>query len=269
TGAQQLRVGGDTALLQALGILEGDGVTFANELRRGADAHLTINGLEVTSASNRVTAVQGLTIELVQADPAKTVTLTVERDRQVVEGKIDAFLAAYNRLVAGLSADTALAGRLQSDATAVNLLASLRSRTAANYEVDGRAVSLAAIGIRTTGTSPSLSFDAATFWQAFDENPALVRELLDEAGSRLESHLDAYVRSNGIIEARTDGLNARLKAMEQSIERLELRLEMRRDNLLSRYRAMETLIAQLSTQSNWLAMQTQNMMALNQRGSGR
>ena len=263
TGAQSIGVGGDTALLQALGILAGDGVSFANELRQGADAQLTINGLAVTSSSNQVTAVPGLTIELYQADPGKTVTLTVQRDRKAVEDQINAFITAYNKLVQSLSTQTARQGRLQGDATAVTLLSSVRSRVGGAFAVNGQSVTLAAIGIRTEGTSPSLTFDAETFWNAVEEDPGLVDQLLATAGQALEGHLNAYVESNGIIEARTDGLDARIKSMEASIQRLEARLEMRRSTLMRQYQALEALMAQLQAQGNWLAMQAQSLAGVN------
>ncbi|HEX6990169.1 MAG TPA: hypothetical protein VF282_11950, partial [Bacillota bacterium] len=68
---------------------------------------------------------------------------------------------------------------------------------------------------------------------------------------------------------RTEGLDARIEAMQESIERMEARLEMRRANLLRRYQALESLMAQLAAQGNWLAMQTQSLTTMNPRGSGR
>lgn len=261
TGDVSIGIGGDTALLQGLGLQN------PNELRAGADAVLTINGLTVTSPSNRVTAVQGLTIELFAA--GKTVTLTVERDRATVEGEINKFINAYNKLVQALGTYTAREGKLQGDSTAVNLLSALRSRTGGKYTVDGQAVSLAAIGIGTDGQSPALRFDAGAFWQAYDQDPSRVEGLLAAAGTELEAYLDVYVRTDGIIETRTEGLDARIKDLQASVERMEARLETRRANLMRQYQALEALMARLSAQGNWLAMQTQSLAALSQRGGSR
>ena len=268
TGAQAIQVAGDTALLEDLGILAVGG-GFANELRQGADARLTINGLVVTSSSNQVTAVPGLAIELHQADPGKTVTLTIQRDQEAVEDRINAFITAYNKLVQFLSARTAREGLLQGDTAAVTLLSSLRSRVGGTFTVNGQPVSLASIGVRTEGTSPSLTFDAETFWKAVEEDPGRVDDLLAAAAAALEGHLNAYVEGNGIIKARTDGLDARIKAMDESIQRLEARLELRRSTLMRQYQALEALMAQLQAQGNWLAMQVQSLSGLSQRPAGR
>lgn len=266
TGSQSITVGGDTELLQGLGILDAGGAAFANELRAGADAQLTINGLTVTSASNQVTAVQGLTIELFEADPGRTITLTVERDQEAVESKIQGFVTVYNQMVQALGNQTARGGRLQGDTTATSLVSFLRARIGGSFNVDGRALSLSAIGIRTDGTSPTLTFDAKAFWDAYGEDPSAVQDLLATAGAEVEAFLTGYTEANGIIDTRTKGLDARIKVMQDSIDRWEVRLEMRRANLMRQYQAMEALIAQMSAQGNWLALQTQGLLGSSRHG---
>jgi flagellar hook-associated protein 2 len=68
-----------------------------NEVVNGADASFTVDGLAITQASNTVDdVIAGVTIDLLKADPATTVTLTINRDIDAVKGKIQTFVSKYN-----------------------------------------------------------------------------------------------------------------------------------------------------------------------------
>lgn len=249
---------GGSGLLQYLGF---------NLLRHGKRAKLKINGIPVESDNNIITAVPGLSIELLEADADTTVKLNVSQDRKAIEGKINAFVTAYNNLVKQLGEWTGKGQPLQGDALARSLMDNIRRRISLEYGEGDQALTLMDMGISTSGTANTISFNAETFWKAYNDNRQAVEAALKAAATELEKFLDPYVRSGGVLKKRDESLSAQVRSLNSSIERMQQRLNLRREALLARFVQLEQLMAQMLTQSNWLAMQTQNLN-LNWRGAG-
>jgi flagellar hook-associated protein 2 len=127
---------------------------------QGADASLTVDGVPVTSASNRVTgAIPGVTLNLLGATTGAA-TLTVASDAAGVSTAINQFVTDYNTAV-GLvnaqfqySSSTGSEGILAADPTVRSLQSSLAS--ALNY------VSTSATGTTTTPTLASMGISVQT-----------------------------------------------------------------------------------------------------------
>ncbi len=69
-------------------------------IQQGQDAAFTVDGVAMTSSSNTVTtAIQGVTLNLMSADPNTTVTVNVDRDAKGIEDKINSMLKAYNSVI--------------------------------------------------------------------------------------------------------------------------------------------------------------------------
>lgn len=83
---------------QAIGLTDSDGA-FANVLQAAQPAIVTIDGLEVTSASNQLTdTIPGLSISLLQATTGQTITLDIEPNYEDVKTAVTDFITAYNAL---------------------------------------------------------------------------------------------------------------------------------------------------------------------------
>jgi len=71
------------------------------------NASLTIDGIAISKASNTVTdAIEGVTLNLVKANPDATTTLTVATDSSGVSKSVAAFVKAYNDLAASITSLT-------------------------------------------------------------------------------------------------------------------------------------------------------------------
>jgi flagellar hook-associated protein 2 len=69
----------------------------ARQIQAGADASITIDGVELTPTSNTVNdVIPGLTLNLKKADENTTITLSIGRDDDAVTDKIKGFIDAYN-----------------------------------------------------------------------------------------------------------------------------------------------------------------------------
>ncbi|MEX1058747.1 MAG: flagellar filament capping protein FliD, partial [Natronospirillum sp.] len=90
--------------------------------QKAQDASVSINGLQITSASNELTEVaRGVTINLKDATNGSTVSLSVTRDPSVMVERTEAFIEAYNEYkdlhdeLTAFSPDSAQGGLLIGD----------------------------------------------------------------------------------------------------------------------------------------------------------
>jgi flagellar hook-associated protein 2 len=71
----------------------------------GADAQLTVDGVQLSSPSNTVTsAIQGVTFQLLSAAPSETVQVEITNDNSAVETAVSTFVSAYNTVLQALNA---------------------------------------------------------------------------------------------------------------------------------------------------------------------
>jgi flagellar hook-associated protein 2 len=215
---------------------------------------------------------KGVSEKDTNGDPI-TSALSVEIDEAAATGLVQGFVTAYNavvdaiRQVANYNASTRQASTLFGDSTVRGLQSSLRGEL-------GRAVSgvasgvgsLAEIGIRT-GSDGKLSIDATKLETALGSNLPGVANLFsadDGYAKRLDELISAYVDSDGLIEARTDGLTDRVKDINKQRNELDRRMQTLQARLLKQYTAMDALVGQLQSTGTYL---TQQISALEKQTS--
>ncbi|MGB9697811.1 MAG: flagellar filament capping protein FliD [Thermodesulfobacteriota bacterium] len=76
----------------------------ARQIQAGANASITIDGVEVTASSNMVDdVIPGVTLNLKKAASDTTVTLNINRDYAAVKEKIEEFVNAYNEAIEAIN----------------------------------------------------------------------------------------------------------------------------------------------------------------------
>ncbi len=164
------------------------GASNLQQTRAAADAMLSIDGLDVHSASNSVSgAIEGVTLDLLSADPGATTSLDVSKNVGAVSKNVQDFVSAYNDLrkqindLTAYDATTGTRGPLLGDAAVRSIESTLR--TALSQQVGGVASgvrTLADVGITTerdgTLTLDSSKLDAALA-SHFDDVAALFAPL--------------------------------------------------------------------------------------------
>lgn len=79
-------------------------VLRSREVVAGTDGIVEIDGVTITSGSNSIAdAIEGVTLDLLQADGETTVTLSVTRDTGAILSKITAFVNSYNSVASYIS----------------------------------------------------------------------------------------------------------------------------------------------------------------------
>ena len=107
TGAARsmnISVSGDSTLASLLNY-DATGAQNLNQVVSGQNATLSVNGINLTSASNSVAnAIQGVTFNLTKAGSSN---VTVSQDTSGIQTGVQAFVKAYNDLTATISPPTA------------------------------------------------------------------------------------------------------------------------------------------------------------------
>jgi flagellar hook-associated protein 2 len=142
----------------------------ANNLTVGANARAVIDGLAVERSSNDFDdVIDGVSIALLRADPARTLTFTVGADAEAIQGRIQGFVDAYNAVIDFVRAEQRYSthggpsGPLFGDSALRSVERTLRGAlfgsTAAQVAADGSGFgTLRLLGIET-GSDGKLSID--------------------------------------------------------------------------------------------------------------
>lgn len=237
------------------------------ESQAAQDAIIYVDNQRVTRSSNSFSdVIDGVTFDLANSEPGTIATLTVAQDQASVKSKVQSFIGAYNDLtkvmdqLSAYNADTGRGGPLLGDSALRGVESQIRNTIVS--AVDGLDfATLAEIGV-TTNESNQLELDGDTFDAVVASDFSSISELFaSENGlaSRLDSVLESYAGAGGIIEARTQGLNASIESLEDDRERLGNRLEALEARYRAQFTAMDVLVGQLSSIGNFLSQQLANI----------
>ncbi len=195
TGATGFTLTG--ADLDAAGPLAGlnlgaAGQTNARQnLQAAQDAQVTIDGLLVTRSSNTISdALAGVTLNLKQADPATTVTMNIDIDRQALQASVQSFVDAYNAVQDFINqqfafdAKTGKGGVLAGDAILRNIQSALASSllTTVPGIAAGKPDSLVRIGVEPDDKG-RLQINSNLFDNYLNNDPAGIRDLFAARGT--------------------------------------------------------------------------------------
>ena len=234
------------------------------ELDQALDATLVVDGFNVTRSSNEISdVIQGVTLSLTGVG---TATVSVSENLATAKSTIDTLVSAYNSLSSTLSVqrDSTLSG----ENTLLNIESRVRSLFSESYnDSDSNINYLFQIGL-SFDRDGVLSFDEEKFDEQIATNISEIQNLFtsEETGfiSRLESIIESYIDSDGIISNRTEGLNSERTSIDDDIERLELRLENTEARLRARFGSLDSLLSQLNSTSSFLTQQLANLPTFNQ-----
>lgn len=222
------------------------------------DAAFTIDGIEVTSASNTVTgAIEGVTLQLRQVT-TEPVSVSIANDTAALRKNIDSFVGAYNALNKLLQsqtqADTNNRGPLQADSTAVSLLNNLRTMLRGSVSGLGVPDSLAAAGIELQRDGSLLVSDKKL--APLLDQPAQLAALFTQKGGgdargfgeRFKSWAQTLTGAEGPLTTRTEGLQRSVETNQKQQETMQDRLERTEKRLRAQYQRLDTQMSSLNGQ---------------------
>ncbi len=220
------------------------------------DAEVVVDGLTVTRSSNSISdLITGVTINLLKESNGQSLTLTISEDNQTLRNKLNAFVSAYNQLVAtagNLKGTKDNQGPLYTEALLSRITSSLRDITV--REFNGR--TLVSLGI-THDRQGNLQFDESVLEDVLSESPDEVIETIHDMAEEFYSMLDNYLSE--IIPAKTEGLQSSKRYLQERADSMELRLQMIEEGLRQRFYLLEQTLARLQNESNYVSQQLNNI----------
>lgn len=188
--------------VSALGMTNPDNPSFVGQT--ALDAELTVNGVPVTSASNKIAdVIPGVALQLSQVTLAP-VEVVVENDLDAVQKNIQSFVDAYNAVNKTLSdatkytAATKTGGPLQGDAVTLGLQNALR----------------AMLGSTSTGSTFSHLSDVGIERQT-DGSLKINDTKLTNAKLNLDNLKNLFTTNNG--DATTNGFGLKVRDFSRAL----------------------------------------------------
>ena len=258
--------------------IDPDNPMAARTISYGRDAQVAIDGIRISSASNTIDgAIEGVSITLKSAQSAEdiasanSVSLTVAEDRAGVKTQLKKFVDAYNKMmttVGSLTKVTAvggddgqpLAASLVGDASVRSFTSAIRGELGNAQGSDGMRI-LADLGISTQRDGKLAIDDARLDTVLADNFDQLNGFLTGDTGilARLDSKVNPYTQTGGILETRTKALQNTLSSVDDQREQLTRRIDKLEARLFSQFNAMDMLVGQLSGTANYLSGALENL----------
>jgi flagellar hook-associated protein 2 len=248
-----------------------NGPTNLTELDPAADARVLVEGFAVEGPSNTLSGtIDGIDIQLLGENaPGEQTDIGIDFDREGARAAVTQLVDSYNALVdavASLSSydpETEAAGPLLGDSTLRNVTSRLRAELSATVSgLTGPFGSLFELGI-TTQLNGKLALDGSKLDDAFNEDFDAVGVLFADTelgiANRLDAILEPYLGAGGLLDARTEGLNASIKDVGERRVNLEERLTAVEARLFQQFNGLDSLLAQLQSTSNFLTSQLANL----------
>lgn len=266
TGAYTLVIGGSEAgsdnafTLDFSGVSGGITPTFTNQTA-AADASLTVDGIAVTAASNTPSdVISGLTLNLMDADPTRSIHVEVEVDSEGIAEKVKALVDAHNDLFSFIQDQNKTTGDLRGNPALRSVSNRIENIFSSSFQDGlGDVTMFAMVGI-TRGSNRQLEWSEDDFTTALTENFSGVRDLFIEREGNLGKMymIDQAVEDmtdsiDGYFKISTDSLNRKIDYADQSIERYKRSVESYRLTMRRKFAAMELMVSQLQAQGNYLS----------------
>ena len=194
TGAKStMKISADGADANIANLLAYDpaGTQKLTQTSGAQDTKLTMNGIEVTSASTTVEdAIQGVSLDVASAG---STTLTVSKNTGAVKDAVTAFVKAYNDLnktissLTSYNADTKTGAALQGDSAVRSIQTQLRRQLGATVEgLGGKLTTLSQVGIAFQKDG-SLAVDSSKLSDAIANNFSDIGGLFAAMGNASDS----------------------------------------------------------------------------------
>lgn len=266
---QSQKTGTDnTITLSSASTADGSSFITTSVVQTAANALLRIDGSDVTSSSNTVTnAINGVTINLVKANPGVTNTLTIAPNATAAASAVQDFVNAYNSALSTIATLTKFDstgqnnGALLGDSTAQNLMTQLRSIVGGAVGGSGTYTMLSQIGI-SSSKDGTLTLDATALNSALSTDIGSVQKMFSTTGgfgTQMTSLLNDTLTVGGAIDSKTQSLQNDLKDIAKQQAALDTRMSAEQARLLAQYSALDTLVATLKSTQDYLTQQLNNL----------
>jgi flagellar hook-associated protein 2 len=235
----------------------------------GRNAHATINGVDISSASNVLDgAVEGLSISLQKASD-DAVEIGVGADTATMKKALSAFVSAYNDIASYIAketkydAATKTAGTLQGDASTLQLQKMLRTALSDTSSASSALPRLLDVGIHL-GADNTLVLDSTKADKALANPQEMAKAFAsrDAAstsgngfGVRFSDLAAKTLDFEGLLATRTQAMQATISRYQDRQDKMEDLVSQYQARMMKVYTALDTKMSALTAQSNYVTQQ--------------
>jgi flagellar hook-associated protein 2 len=262
-------------------------------LDNAQDASITINGLPITSTSNRLSdTIPGLTLDL-YAPTTGAARLDLNRQTAGIKDNVKAVVEAYNPVEDGLkvlgdrdSKVEEFGGALVGD----SILGTVRNQIRALFNKDGKvypggdntqsplnpdvaAAWQVGIGFDRTGkmTLDEVKLDQAmsshfdqvvTFFTADTDAQSIYSPAPGGMAGDAVKDIDAMLRSTGLLAKQSESAGDRIERYQEDLTKLEDRMSMLLERYTKQFSVMESIVGQSTSTRTSLKSSFEGLMAM-------
>lgn len=242
--------------------LDGDMDIYFDEKREAANGVIKLDGFEMEVSDNRITdLIPGVTIDIKQAAPGRSVNITVKENIDAVSGKIKDFVSSMNTVLSFIQNQNRMNEHTDTSRTlgGDSLLRSIEMRLRRlvmdpQYGIGSPIKRLNQIGI-AFNRSGTLDFDEEKFHSTLAKSPPAVQEFF--AGDGFSTgFIPALKREVGTIlnqafgplANRKQGLQSTISEMDKRIQNKEKQVANKEIQLRQKFANLEQTMSRLKSQ---------------------
>jgi flagellar hook-associated protein 2 len=260
-GEYQLAIKANQTGEQGIGLVDGpESVAAAlglNSVVAGTNSRIEVDGLVFERAGNSISdLIEGVTLTLHQANLGESVELAVAPDADLMAERVKAWVDAFNDI------RNFLARQRRADGTRKP---PLYDQGALTRTGEGMLRGALGDGMWEYGVSVArdgtLSFNAATFKEKFNQEPAATRAHFTDRATAMEGALTSFGIGADSIAGNVQSSNdLMLKSLQTQEDRWVARLNNRRASLMKQFSRVESMISSMNDQMGSIAAFSSQMM---------
>lgn len=245
-------------------------LTNMTATQKADNARVSINGLNVESATNTVTgAVEGLTFK-VSKPSSSPVNVTVAQDTDSISKAVSAFASAYSNLNSIIKTQTAYdatakkGAPLQGDSATLSVQSRMRSILGQTSGASSVYARLSEIGLSPDATG-ALTVNSTKLNAALSSNLGEVKKLFANAnasdssqdgfGQRFKAFADNITGFDGALTTHTDGLQKSIADNTKRQAALEEKVALYKQRLTQQYNTLDSNMAKINGLGTYVSQQ--------------
>lgn len=261
-------VGGDNEVkYPTLYLLDGDQDLYFDEEKEARNGRVKIDGFEFEISDNTVKdVIPGVTLDIKQASPGRTVNVSVKENREVVTGKIKSFVDAMNGVLTFIQTQNKMDEKTDTSQTlgGEGFLRSIENRFRRlvqdpMYGVLGNIKRLNEMGV-SFNRQGTLTYDEEKFNSVLARDPTSVQMFF--AGDGFNTGFIPAIKREistitsgifGPLTMRKRAIQERVKQMDDQIAAKERQLVVKEDSLRKKFANLEQTVSRLKSQGGAIA----------------
>ncbi len=244
------------SILNTLGVMGG---TAKNVLQAGQDAHLSVDGYNVTSASNTVSGViNGVTLTLKATNPTTAINLNISQDTSGLSSQVGTLVGDISAALSFINTQntynpsSSTSNVLMGNASLFAMKGSIVNILLEEIPGNSTYTTAASIGIEFASDG-SVSVDSDKFAAALSANPTEVLNAVKTLSTDLYNKVNVYVDPNtGMIKSIEDSINKQITNINDRLEAVDANCAQQAERLEKQYSALQVLLAQSNQTKSFL-----------------